>query len=104
MNVLRDVLDTSLPEEFGYKFFSEQTPKRYENIAGIVDRGKIAWVLGNGKDYATIHQFTLTTRFASLSNTSRMPFRAIDKAREWLGLPLDYEIDFSGGGTITSAR
>lgn len=63
MNVLRDVLSTSLPPEFGFKFFAEQTPKRYKDIEPIMGQSKVAWVLGTGKDFATMHQFTLTTRF-----------------------------------------
>ncbi|MBT4938036.1 MAG: hypothetical protein HON14_02810 [Rhodospirillaceae bacterium] len=93
MNVIRDVLTTTLPDEFGYKFFSEKTPDRYKDIESVMGQSNVAWVLGNGKDYAIMHQFTLTARFAdSLSHITRKPFRTLEAAREWLEIPPDYEI------------
>ena len=32
INILRDGLDTSLPAEYNYKYFSEVTPAEYEDI------------------------------------------------------------------------
>ena len=94
MNVIRDVLKTTLPEEFGFDFFSKQTPKRYEDIEPQLGKSKVAWVLGTGKDYAKMHQFTLTTRFDALSHITRKPFRNLADAFEWLGIPADYEINY----------
>ncbi len=94
MNVLRDVLTTSLPDEFGFEFFSKKTPERYKDIEPIMGESKVAWVLGSGQDYATMHQFTLTTRFGPLSHITRKPFRSLEEAKQWLEVPLDYEIDY----------
>jgi len=93
-NVLRDVLSTKLPEEFGFEFFSKETPERYKDIEPIMGKSNVAWVLGTGKDYATMHQFTLTTRFAPLSHIERKPFRSLEDAKEWLDIPADYEINY----------
>ena len=98
MNVLRDVLSTSLPGEFGFKFFNEETPKRYRDFEAIIASSKVAWVLGTGADYAIMHQFTLTTRFKPLNHITRKPFRTIEKAKTWLDVPLEYEIDHAANG------
>lgn len=95
MNVLRDVLSTSLPDEFGFNFFKEKTPIRYQEFDATIGDVKVAWVLGTGADYAIMHQFTLTTRFKPLGHITRKPFRSIDKAKIWLDLPSDYKIDFA---------
>jgi len=94
MNVLRDVLSTSLPNEFGFEFFSKKTPERYKDIEPIMGKSKVAWVLGSGKDYATMHQFTLTKRFGPLSHIERKPFRTIADAKVWLDIPADFEINY----------
>ena len=98
MNVLRDVTETTLPPEFGFKFFSEETPVRYKEFEITVGSSKVAWVLGSGKDYAILHQFTLTARFKPLNHITRKPFRTIEKAKNWLDIPLEYNIDFASTG------
>ena len=93
LNVLRDVLSTSLPDEFGFKFFSEKTPTRYKDLEAFIGASKVAWVLGSGADYAIMHQFTLTTRLKPLGLITRKPFRSIEKAKAWLDVPPGYEIN-----------
>mgnify|MGYP001273517877 CR=1 FL=1 len=94
MNVLRDVLTTSLPVEYGFKFFSDRTTERYKNIEPHMGDCKVAWVLGTGKDYATMHQYNLTTRFGPLLRIERKPFRTIEDAKVWLDVPADFEINY----------
>ena len=92
MNVLRDVLTTTLPSEFGYEFFSKKTPERYKDIEPVMGKSKVAWVLSSGKDYAKMHQFTLTTRFAPMTHITRKPFRTLEDAKKWLEIPENYNI------------
>ena len=95
MNVLRDVLSTSLPDEFGFKFFNEKTPIRYQEFDTTIGDVKVAWALGSGKDYAAIHQYTLTTRLEFEADIEHKPFRDIARAKKWLDVPSDYEIDMA---------
>jgi hypothetical protein len=94
MNVLRNVLQAALPSEFGFEFFKQNTPKRYKDIEPIMGQSKVAWVLGSGKDHATMHQFSLTTRFGPLSHIERKPFRSVEDAKMWLDIPVNYEIRY----------
>ena len=54
INILRDVLETSLPAEYNYNYFSEVTPAEYKDIDPKLGKCKVAWALGSGKDYAAI--------------------------------------------------
>jgi hypothetical protein len=94
MNVLRNVLKTTLPPEFGFDFFKQNTPERYKDIEPVMGESKVAWVLGRGKDYATMHQLSLTTRFGPFSQVIRKPFRSVEDAKIWLDIPANYEINY----------
>ncbi len=98
LNVLKDVTATFLPPEYGFKFSSEQTPIRYKEFDDVIGKSNIAWVLGTSKDYVIMHKFTLITRFKPLHHITRKPFRTIEKAKKWLEIPPDYEIDYTRFG------
>lgn len=52
-----------------------------------------AWVLSNVQDFKLIHRICALSRLNNLI-IDRQPFRDIAKAREWIGIPEDYEIKF----------
>lgn len=92
MNLLRDVSQATLPEGYDFERFhriNQTIMQPLDRVLGIERR--VAWVLGNVKDYGTIHQFSVSARLNRLIG-DRKPFRQMEKALKWLGLPGDYEI------------
>ena len=55
--------------------------------------GKCRWatIVANAQSYAKVHQFIVTGRLGS-HQVEQKPFRNIEKARKWLGIPADYKI------------
>ena len=78
---------------------AESKPK-IEEIQHQIGKSKIAWVLGNGRDYGLIHQWIVNHR-RSGAIVTRKPFREIEAAMQWLGPPEDYEIKFPAPKKIT---
>jgi hypothetical protein len=86
MNILRDISATSLPVEYSYGYFKNQSQPQFEGIVEGLGQCKIAWVLGNGRDFGLVLQWLSSRRLTS-TIVERKPFRDIESAREWLEIP-----------------
>jgi hypothetical protein len=93
MNILRDFSLVSLPEDFEsdpkVKASENRMKAEGENMFGAC---QIAFVMSSAVDFRIIHRFTVSTRLNG--RIDRMPFREISHARDWLGIPDDYEIKY----------
>ena len=94
MNVLRDVSQTTLPLGYDLEYIRSTVKSRIEYLdEAIGSNRKSAWVVGNLQDYTVIHQFCVIYRL-NLKIAERKPFRQIEKAMKWLGIPEDYVISY----------
>ncbi|MBT3990810.1 MAG: hypothetical protein HON14_16555 [Rhodospirillaceae bacterium] len=89
MDILRDISATSFPEIYNFEYFKHQSHSQFKDIASGLGRCKIAWVLGNGRDYGLVRQWVTTLNLTS-ATIERKPFRDIDAAKDWLNVPKDY--------------
>tara|TARA_B100000315_G_scaffold260808_1_gene325646 strand:+ start:7781 stop:8212 length:432 start_codon:yes stop_codon:yes gene_type:complete len=96
MNVLHDVTQLSLPDEYDLQWFRENVRKESTETMDInLGRGrKAAWILSNPRDFKVIHQWSVVDRL-NTSVVERRPFRDIEKAKEWLEIPTGYVIDYA---------
>ena len=92
MNILRDMRQTKLPQEIDYQFFKSFQSDDLDDAKLAIGIAKLAWVVGNRDDYILVHQVTVKSRL-ELGSFNRKAFRDIEKAKEWLGIPADYEIE-----------
>jgi len=92
MNMLRAITETTQPGEYGFKFFKEKSQKRLGKFDQKLGKCRLAWFTTSGRDYRIIHQFITTRRF-SHDLVERSPFTDLKSAKEWLGIPGDYEIE-----------
>lgn len=95
MNLLRDLTTTNMPEHYDLKWFVDNYRSKLAPLEQSLGHHRmVAWVLGNAKDFKTIHQFCATTRL-NQNVVDRQPFRDVSRAMKWLGLPERYEISYS---------
>ena len=87
MDILRDMREATLPEEYNYEYFKNISANRYDDIEKNHGECKIAWVVASGRDFALAHQMLLIHRF-SRRRFDTKTFREIAAALEWLGLPV----------------
>ena len=93
MNFLRDVRKTIFSPEIDYRYIKNYQSGGSSEADKIGGAAKVAWVAGSREDYILVHQVSLTDRLRP-GSFQRRPFRDIKKARKWLGIPEDYEIEF----------
>ena len=94
MNLLRDLSNATLHKDYNFLRFHKvrlDVMRPLDQVLGI-DR-RVAWVLGNAKDYAVIHQLSASTKL-NRQVAARKPFRDLKKALAWLGLPSDHSIAY----------
>tara|TARA_B100000315_G_scaffold161555_1_gene150045 strand:- start:5747 stop:6172 length:426 start_codon:yes stop_codon:yes gene_type:complete len=94
INILRDASEAVQPEEYGYKYFQKESPQRVGKYEQAFGNCKLAWVISNPREFAIIHQFTLSRRMSE-DVIERRPFKTIDAAKEWLNIPENYVISYS---------
>lgn len=99
MNILRDITLATQPPEYNFGFFKKESPERLGEFEDPFGTCKLAWVTGTSHDFKLVHQF-LTSRRISKDTVERKPFADISAAREWLGIPIDYVINFEKKGEI----
>jgi hypothetical protein len=92
LNLLRDVSELSLPEDYDLDFFRKNVNESMSRTEGKLGSGRnVAWVLNNAHDFKIVHQWTAIARL-NLQVIERRPFRDIRAARTWLKIPENYEI------------
>jgi len=94
MNFFRDTRATELPDSFDYGYFKETRASVMYDIEISLGDCKMAWLVGNGRDYAIIHRLGVSSRLTP-DSIHRRPFREVRQALEWLGLPEDYKFRFT---------
>ena len=90
MNILRDFREQILPEDLSFKSLSEESMKQQQRHDQLLGRCRWAVLCRDGNMYAKVHQFIVTGRLANHS-VERKPFRKLEDALVWLGVPRDYE-------------
>ena len=93
MNFWQDVRDQPFPSDTSYKYLKEKSNLAREKYDALIGKCRWATIVSDAEEYARVHQFVVTGRLRP-DLVERKPFRDIIKAREWLGIPEDYEIEF----------
>ena len=94
MNILRDLTRVSFSKEIVERSFSAHVRRQAVAYEPLLGHCLLAWVLGSAADFAVGHRWSATTRPSR--PFTRRPFRDLDPARAWLGVPEDYVIKFPG--------
>ena len=92
LNILRDISQATLPDTFDDPQFAIGFREKLQNLFQNRKEAQFAWVVGDAQQFAVIHRWAARLRFSKDFEIS--PFRELDDAREWLGLPADYEIKY----------
>ncbi len=101
MDTLRDVSLTTLPFGYDLEHIRSIITSRIEPLdKALGPNRKSAWVLGNVQDYTVMHQFGVIYRL-NLNVAERKPFRHLEKAMKWLGIPEGYVISYSNSNHMT---
>ncbi len=90
MDIIHDLSATSYPDDFGGTPIRKAGRERLHEYDQKIGNCRIAWVVGSASDYAKGHRWVVSTRLSS--KNERRVFRSIGEARQWLGIPEDYEI------------
>ena len=94
MNLLRDVSQTYFPDTYDLSYIRRHAAPALVPIDDAIGTGRrVAWVLGNVSDYKVIHQWSVTGRL-NYKVIERRPFRDVEKAMSWLGIPDGFEIPY----------
>ncbi len=93
MNILHDVRKLIFPPDHSYKHISEGARSMMATYDPKVGKCRSAMVVGDGRAYAKVHQFIVAGRFTD-TPVERAVFREMGKAKEWLGIPEGYDINF----------
>ena len=94
MSLLRDVTQTSLPENYDLEWFRQTSATTMALVDDDLGTGrKVAWVLSSVNDYKVVHQWSVVGRL-NTKVMERRPFRDITKAMNWLGIPEGYVIPY----------
>ncbi len=93
MNFLRDVREQPFPADITYQSISEGAQYMLQKNDLLIGNCRWAVVVKDAENYAKMHQFIVTGRL-SRAEVERKPFRDIEKAKEWLDLPADYQIKY----------
>jgi len=99
MNILRDNRDQQFPADLSFDAIAASSKSVKEQDRGL---GNCKWasVVGDAQSYAKVHQYITSGRLSE-NPIERKVFREMDAAREWLGIPTDYEIKFPAPETST---
>ena len=93
MNILRDLRGVSIPMFYGESVEEMlKVRERLERATSFFESCLNAWIVSSSEDFAIAHRWSVTTRLDP--RITRRPFRDIAKARDWLGIPEDYEIKY----------
>lgn len=93
MNILRDMTGSNFPESFNFVSLKETGNIIVPDVDRAMGKCKLAIVVNCAKDFATAHQMAVATRMIG-TNVERKPFRDMQKARDWLEIPDQYQIRY----------
>ena len=91
MNLIRDLRSISMPTDYDYKTISSEAREVFSRFDQRMGHSKLAIVVNDRHDYIIAHQWIVTGRVSTFP-VERKPFRDMEKAKEWIGIPIDYEI------------
>ena len=94
MNILRDFSEQPIPAETSFRNLNRLRIDRLNKTDQKLGPCKIAIVVANAASYAKAHQFIVTGRL-KVNPVERKLFRKIAVARDWLGIPKDYQIEYT---------
>ena len=93
MSILRDLSEHGIQPEIHYKSLAEQTKAMIRAFGPRIGLCKTAFVVGDGQNYAKVHQFTVAGGIGDYPIRQK-PFRDIGNALRGLDLPEDYQINY----------
>jgi len=93
MSILRDLSDHGFQPGIHYKSLAEKIKDMIRAFGPRIGRCKTAFVVGDGQNYAKVHQFTVAGRLGDYP-IERKPFRDLGDALRWLDLPEGYQINY----------
>ena len=91
MNLIRDLRQINIPKDYDYKSISSEAKKVFSRFDQRMGHSKLAIVVSGQHDYIIAHQWIVTGRLSTFP-VERKPFRDMEKAKEWIGISIDYEI------------
>lgn len=92
MNILRDNRDQQFPADLSFDAIAKSS-KRVKDADRGIGNCKWAAVVGDAQSYAKVHQYIASGRLSE-NPIERRVFRDMDKARDWIGIPINYVIKF----------
>jgi hypothetical protein len=92
LNILHDLSRADLPEILSEVKYLTDNRRRVAEIDTRLGQCRVAFVVKSADDFAIAHRISITIR--PVTQVERKPFRDLGKAREWLGIPDDYEIKY----------
>jgi hypothetical protein len=98
MSILRDRSEQGITADIHYKSLAGKINDTMGMLGPRIGRCKTAIVVGDAQNYAKVHQFTVAGRLGEYPS-QRKPFRDIENALRWLGLPEGYEITYPAAET-----
>jgi len=93
MDFIHDFRDQHIPADLEFTSIAAESKRIVKEYNLKFGRCKAAMVVGDAQSYAKIHQFIESAKFTD-NPVERKVFRDMEKAREWIGLPTGYEINF----------
>ncbi len=95
MNFLRDCREQKISKDISFHTLADEAHSVFDKYDPERGHCRTAIVAGDAESYSKIHQYVVSGRL-SHTGVERMAFRDIAKAKEWLGLPKDYKVEFPG--------
>ena len=92
MNFLHDASNISFVENPTTKSIGAKRDRLKKFDDPEIGTCRIAWVVATAIDYGIMHRISVTNRFNP--EVERRPFRDSEKARTWIEIPEDYEINY----------
>jgi len=93
MNFLRDCREQKISKDISFKALSTEAHRVTDEYDPKRGKCRTAFVVSNAESYSKVHQYVVSGRL-SHTQVERRAFRDIEKAKEWLGLPENYEINY----------
>ena len=93
MNILRDIRADSMTDDWSFRGINKDGKAQMSRFDRMLGKCKWAVVVADAKSYAKVHQFIATGRLEN-NLVKRKPFRELDKALDWLGVPAGYELPY----------
>lgn len=91
LNILRDISKQIIPADLTFQTISVEVKRRNLETDETLGDCRLAILVGDPQSYAKAHQFIVAGRLRK-SPVERKAFRELKTAKEWLGIPEDYEI------------